>query len=80
MIRDLEAHPQPSYRIEVNGTLICHYRADFRYWDERRKERVVEDSKGVVTPDYRLKNRLMLAVHGVQVFESGRPARPRRKR
>lgn len=59
---------QRPFQIEVNGVEICKYVADFTYiekggWD------VVEDVKGVLTPVYKLKKKLMLAVHGVEIRE-----------
>lgn len=44
------------------------YLADFVYVDHRGV-RVVEDVKGVVTPEFRLKRKLMLHVHGIEVKE-----------
>jgi len=62
---------QPRFPIEVNGHLVCVYVADFRYRvGKGRKVRVVvEDSKGIRTPVYRLKKKLVLAVHGIEVQE-----------
>lgn len=47
------------------------YVADFVYeaMDGRRWIRVVEDVKGAVTPEFRLKRKLMLHVHGIEVKE-----------
>lgn len=60
---------QPSFRLLVNNCLICTYRADFTYQDAT-KARIVEDVKGMKTPVYRLKKKLMLAIHGVEIFET----------
>lgn len=46
----------------------CTYIADFVYVD-RNGRTVVEDVKGAVTPEFRLKRKLMLFVHGVEVRE-----------
>ena len=70
LIRDLEAHPQPRFDLKVNDVKVCHYLADFAYFDEQLGRRVVEDVKGHRTEVYKLKKRLMLAVHGIQVVES----------
>lgn len=78
-IRDLEF--QVRYRILVNGVKICDYVADFRYWEGRIVEiegteglqglsQVVEDSKGYRTKEYKLKRKLMKAVHGIEVLET----------
>ena len=55
----------------IKGKLIereCAYIADFRY--ERDGELVVEDTKGVRTPDYIMKRKLMLHVHGIRIKET----------
>ncbi|CDN87347.1 FAA1, Long-chain acyl-CoA synthetase [Hydrogenophaga intermedia] len=44
------------------------YVADFTYIDEKGRH-VVEDVKGAVTPEFRIKRKLMLQVHGIEVQE-----------
>lgn len=44
------------------------YIADFTYTDHAGRL-VVEDVKGAVTPEFRLKRKLMLHVHGIEVQE-----------
>ncbi len=64
---------QPSFRIVVNNCLVCTYKADFRYTTivpYAQGVVVVEDCKGFKTPVYRLKKKLMLAVHGISVVET----------
>lgn len=64
------------YHLEVNGHLICEYVADFVY-DRRSGSSggchwwtlVVEDVKGVRTPVYRLKKKLMLVCLGIEIEE-----------
>ena len=58
---------QPRYALDVNGVHIANYIADFRYWNEGG--RVIEDVKGMKTPVYRLKKKLMLACHGIVIEE-----------
>ena len=65
MISDLEL--QPSFDLKVNGILICRYKADFRYRQDRQQ--VVEDAKGFKTPEYKLKKKLMLAIHNIEIQE-----------
>jgi len=60
---------QPHFPIVVNGVRICTYVGDFRYDDTETGEKIVEDSKGVRTPVFRLKARLMQAVHGIEIRE-----------
>lgn len=67
---------QVRYRLEVNGMHICDYIADFVYLDKIKKSKsdpwveVVEDTKGVRTAVYKLKKKLMLALHGIEIRET----------
>lgn len=47
----------------------CAYVADFVYYDEEAKEIVIEDTKGVRTPDYIIKRKLLLWLRGYQIRE-----------
>lgn len=63
---------QPTYPLIVNGVLVGTYRADFAYRDLRAGGAlVVEDVKGFRTPVYRLKKRMVEALHGVEIREIG---------
>lgn len=53
--------------------LICAYVADFRY--REKGSLVVEDFKGVRTPDYIIKAKLMWACYGIKVRETRSPGR-----
>jgi len=67
-IRDLER--QIKYDIVVNGEKICRYIADFRYKEveeDGSTKEIVEDAKGVETADFKLKKKLMKAVHGIEI-------------
>lgn len=66
-IRDLVL--QPRYRLVVNDMTIGSYVADFSYTDTATLRVVVEDAKGVRTPVYRLKKKLMLALWDIDVQE-----------
>ncbi len=46
----------------------CNYVADFVY-NDRDGNTVVEDVKGVRTPAYLIKRKLMLYVHGIAIVE-----------
>lgn len=59
---------QPKYPLEVNGVKIGNYIGDFLYTEDG--QRVVEDTKGVKTPVYKLKRRLMLALYGIHIRET----------
>lgn len=60
---------QPCYPIVINGEKICDYYADFSY---QRKDGVcvTEDTKGMRTVVYRIKKKLVRAVHGVVIHET----------
>lgn len=45
-----------------------HYIADFVYLDKAGVQ-IVEDVKGAVTPEFRLKRKLMLWAHGIEIQE-----------
>ncbi len=45
------------------------YYADFVYFDEHEKDFVIEDAKGVRTPEYVIKRKLMLWLNGYQIRE-----------
>ena len=47
----------------------CSYIADFVYTDSHGNL-IVEDTKGVRTPEYRIKRKLMLHVHGIRIKET----------
>jgi len=67
-ISELEC--QPRFPLRVDGALICTYVADFRYRD-RAGSVVVEDVKSdpTRTPVYRIKIKLLKALHGVDIVE-----------
>ena len=63
-LKDIEI--QPKFPLIVNGKLVCNYLADFRYTTKDGKT-VVEDVKGVKTPAYRIKAKLLFALQGIRV-------------
>ena len=74
IIRDLQRQVKyvliPSQKGD-DGRVIerpCTYIADFVYVDENGKK-VVEDTKGYRTSDYKIKRKLMLYIHGVKINE-----------
>jgi len=77
-IADLQRQPEfpihspiLSHAGEVIGlVVVAKYIADFQYRDLRRAGAVViEDAKGVRTPLYRLKKRLVVAQYGIDIRE-----------
>lgn len=56
---------QQQFPLEVNGHLVCKYIADFTYTTEEGL--VVEDAKGAVTRDFRIKAKLFKALYGFDI-------------
>lgn len=60
---------QRTFSMEHNGVKICDYIADFTYTDLATGHYVVEDTKGYLTKEYRLKRKMMLAFHQITIKE-----------
>lgn len=70
-VKDLEL--QVRFNLIVNDQKICAYIADFRYKREDKDgewHEIVEDAKGVETPEFKLKKKLMKACLGIDIFIS----------
>jgi len=67
-IKELERQVEYELIPKQKGERAVKYIADFRYIDHDGKT-VVEDTKGVKTPVYILKRKLMQWVHGIRVVE-----------
>lgn len=65
-IHGLTCHPR--YPLVVNEQKICTYVGDFLYRTRDGKS-ILEDVKGVRTPVYRLKKKLLLALYGIEICE-----------
>lgn len=72
LIRNLRT--QVSFQCVVNEQLICRYVADFTYLEQLAGDtqwtEIVEDTKGVRTPLYKLKAKLVKALHGITIRET----------
>jgi hypothetical protein len=64
-IENLEC--QPVFQIFVNQKHICNYLADFKYTNHGVT--IIEDVKGLKTPVYRLKKKLVEAQFGIIITE-----------
>lgn len=73
-IADIEL--QPRFDLIINGKKCGFYKADFGYRLCANDERVVEDVKGVATPVFRLKKKLVAALYGVNVIEITTSSQP----
>lgn len=62
---------QPIFPLHgISGAKVCIYRADFAFVDARTNVTVVEDCKGMKTPIYRLKAKMMKAEYGIVISET----------
>jgi hypothetical protein len=64
---------QIRYDLTINDVKICSYIADFRYLLEEENglfKLVVEDAKGILTPEFKLKKKLMKAIHNIELHLS----------
>jgi len=59
---------QVHYPIYIEGIHICDYVADFQYY--RDGKLVVEDAKGMKTPEYKLKKKMVEAVYKLKIKET----------
>ncbi len=59
---------QVKYSLDVNRRRIALYIADFVYLEQGKE--IVEDAKGMRTPVYRLKKKLMHAIYGIDILET----------
>lgn len=66
-IKDLEL--QPEFPCRVNNVLVTTYKADFSYREVASGEVVIEDSKGMRLPLYKLKRKLVEALYGITIRE-----------
>jgi len=62
---------QINYPLKINGVLIANYRADFVYKDYKTGVTVVEDVKAssnkAITDLFKIKAKLMGAIHGIEI-------------
>ena len=64
---------QVKYELTINDVKICDYIADFRYLIEEENglsKLVIEDAKGILTPEFKLKKKMMKAIHGIDIHLS----------
>jgi hypothetical protein len=59
---------QPRFDLIINDCKCGFYKADFDYIENGK--RVVEDVKGMKTPVYNLKKKLVKAIYGIDIFET----------
>lgn len=59
---------QIKFPIVINGIKICDYIADFKVWWKNGNV-AIEDTKGVKTDVFRLKQKLILACYGIEIID-----------
>lgn len=64
---ELTFERQIKYDFTINGVLVCSYVADFVLNIAGKKE--VIDVKGMRTPIYKIKKKLMKAIYGIDITE-----------
>ena len=70
-ISDIEIHPP--FPCVVNDKKVCLYKADFRYKNSEGAM-IVEDTKGIETPMFRLKKKLVEALYpGTEILVIKKP-------
>lgn len=78
-IKDLEVQPvfilvkSVKFSGDQKAKPAMRYTADFRYFDVKKGEVVVEDVKSKATAkqtDYKMRRHMMLAFHGIEVLET----------
>jgi len=67
-IRELQL--QPEFPIRVEGVIVCTYRGDFSYIDNKENRLILEDVKGIKTQVYRLKKKLLKAIYNIDILET----------
>jgi len=67
----IELKCQVAFPIQVKGIHIANYLADFRYCKVKNGKRtiLIEDVKGMLTPEYKLKKKLVEALHQIKILE-----------
>src|SRR6478735_9445253 len=58
---------QKPFAITIDGKLICTYRSDFYFFDHVERRTRIIDVKGVITPVFRLKAKLVKAFYGMDI-------------
>lgn len=69
-IKDLTEQQRWILIPKQDGERACEYRSDFTYREWPDWNLVVEDCKGMRTPAYVIKRKLMLMVHRIKIRET----------
>lgn len=69
LIQNLTLQPKFDFTLQNRKKKLFTYIADFSYVDTQTGKTIIEDVKGVKTPVYRLKKKLIEALHGIEITE-----------
>ena len=64
----LDLSLQPRFDLIINGVKCGFYKADFKYIEDGKE--IIEDVKGMKTPVYNLKKRLIKAIYNIDIRET----------
>ena len=67
---------QPPFPFDIDGSHMFTYYADFVYDEVKTNKKIIEDVKGVSTPVYKLKKKIIEKYYGVKIMEIRRSKRP----
>ena len=70
LIKNLRRQVKYELIPKQEGERSVTYIADFVYDDVTTRKHIVEDCKGMRTPAYIIKRKLMLYVHGIRILET----------
>ena len=71
---------EPVFPIIINGKIVCKYIADFQYRMANSGLSIVMDVKGMCTPVFNLKKKLVEAAYPGVVIAIWPPKKPRKKK
>ena len=66
----LDLHLQVPFIFALEGKKMFTYKADFVYYDKTLSKTVIEDVKGMRTPLYKLKKKLIEHQHQITITET----------
>lgn len=66
----VDLHLQTPFYFALEGKKIFTYKSDFTYFDKKMNKVIIEDVKGMRTPIYKLKKKLIEAQHKITITET----------
>lgn len=65
----LDLNLQVRFPFSMEGRVMFTYIADFMYYDKALSKTIIEDVKGMRTPVYKLKKKLIEKLHNIKITE-----------